>query len=185
MSSGSSVAERLQRLETVINWTRQQVNVTQVDTIGHSLGAVTLASLAPEGITKFLLLAPPLTLGLRFAELYTKRPGVEHDGHTWYIPRQDSTVIVVDDEQLAELMNVDAEGELSKLAMFRPYTIILPGTDEVLPDADYTGLITMPSVRMEGIELADHDFTGDSRQELVELVLRLLKQPLSELKDVD
>jgi pimeloyl-ACP methyl ester carboxylesterase len=170
-------AERLSRLQAVIDWTGKQADVKEVHAVGHSLGAITLASLAPETVSRFLLLAPPLTLGLRFAELYTKRDGAKHEGHTWYIPRKDSTKTVVDDDKLAELINVDAEGELSKLAMFHPYCIIMPGADEVLPDADYTALITMPSVRMEGVERADHDFTGESRHELVELVIRLLKEP--------
>lgn len=172
-------AERLRRLQAVIDWTHQQADVSQVHAIGHSLGAITLASLAPEKVETFLLLAPPLTLGLHFAEPYTKRPTSKHDGHTWSIPRSDGSTTVVDDDKLAELINVDAEGELSKLAMFHPFTIILAETDQVLPDADYTGLITMASVRMESIERADHDFSGVARQQMVDLVINQLAKPLS------
>jgi pimeloyl-ACP methyl ester carboxylesterase len=172
-------AERLRRLQAVIDWTVQQDGVGEVHAIGHSLGAVTLASLAPAAVEKFVLLAPPLVLGLRFAERFTKRETTTHEGHTWTIPRSDGTTTIVDDEQLAELVNVDAEGELSKLAMFRPYAIVMPGADEVEPDADYTGIITLPSIRVEGVERADHDFSGDARPELVDLVQRLLKEPVS------
>jgi len=172
-------AERVVKLQAVLDWSRKQPGVEQIHLVGHSMGALTIAELAPEAIGKMVLLAPPLSLGLRFAELYTKLPGARHEGHTWFIPRTDATTTVVDDDQLAELMSVDAEGELAKLALFRPYTIILPGADEILPDADYTELITLPSVNMEGVERADHDFTGEARKELVSLVVSQLSSGMS------
>jgi pimeloyl-ACP methyl ester carboxylesterase len=178
-------AERSKILQAILKWAHQQEGVAQVHVVGHSFGTMTVANVAPEDVGAIILLAPPLSLGSRFAERYTKRTGSEHDGHTWKIPRTDGSTTVVDDEVLAELVSVDAEGELAKLALFRPYTIVLAGTDEVIPDADYTELITLPSVTMEGVERADHDFSGEARHELVELVLRLLKEPVSGKHKVD
>jgi pimeloyl-ACP methyl ester carboxylesterase len=167
-------AARVQRLQTVLEWVQAQDGVEKVSIVGHSIGALTIANLAPEHAASIVLIAPPLSLGSRFAEQFTKRADARHDGHTWFIPRADGTITVVDDEVLAELMNVDAEGELAKLALFRPYAIILAGVDEVIPDADYTELITMPSVTMEGVDRANHDFDGTARAELVTLVLKQL-----------
>lgn len=165
---------RVERLQAVIEWVQDQKDVAQVSVVGHSLGALTIASLAPEKVASIVLIAPPLSLGSRFAEQFTEREGAKHEGHTWHIPRTDGTSTAVGDEQLAELMSVDAEGELAKLALFRSYVIILAGVDEIIPDADYTELITMPSVSMEGVDSANHDFEGAARQELVESVIKRL-----------
>lgn len=172
-------AERLRRLQAVLDWAHQQAGVAQIHVIGHSLGAVTVAALAPENIGKMLLLAPPLTLGIRFAELFTKRPGATHDDSQWTLPRTDGSVTTVNDATLAEIISVDAEGELSKLAMFRAFTIVLPSQDEKLPEADYTGLITMPAVTMISIDKANHDFQGDGRQKLVTAMFDQLTDGMS------
>ncbi|MBC7581403.1 alpha/beta hydrolase [Aeromicrobium sp.] len=166
--------ERLLRLEAVLTWVHLQDAVEHIHIVGHSMGALTAASLAPEQTGAIILLSPPLSLGLHFAELYTRRPGASHEGHTWLIPRSDGTTTLADDTILAELVSVDAEGELAKLALFRPYTIILADSDEVLQDADYTELITMPSVSMFTVERADHDFSGTARAGLVDTVLSTL-----------
>ncbi|HWT55767.1 MAG TPA: alpha/beta fold hydrolase [Candidatus Microsaccharimonas sp.] len=168
-------ATRLKELKAVVDWALVQKGVEKLHLVGHSMGSLTIASLAPEIRGEIVLMVPPLTLGSRFVELYNKRPGVEHEGHTWSIPRSDGTTTIVDDVAFAELMSIDAEGELAKLAMFRSYTIVLAGTDEVLPDEDYTDLIVMPSVSMQGIDQADHDFSGRARKESVSIVVRLLQ----------
>jgi pimeloyl-ACP methyl ester carboxylesterase len=170
----NSMSDRLIRLQAVINWARQQAGVEQVHMVGHSLGCLVAAELAPAGIGKIVLLSPPLALGSRFADIYTHRKGAKHSGHTWSLPRADGTTTVVDDEIFAELVSVDAEGELTKLAMFRPFSLILASADEVLPDADYTDLIVMPSVNGMGIDGADHNFSGQYRPELVRLVIEQL-----------
>jgi len=170
---------RLARLKAVVAWAQAQTDVKDVHLIGHSMGSLTIASLAPEDVGKLLLLAPPLSLGSRFAETFTKRPGAEHEGSAWSFPRSDGTTTLVEDKVLAELASIDAEGELSKLALFRSYVIILAGSDEMLPDADYTGLITMPAVSMLSIDKANHDFNGEARTELVRTVVEQLKQTVS------
>lgn len=165
---------RAEILEAVIAWARQQNAVEQLHIVGHSIGTLTLAELAPDNIGAMILLAPPLSLGLEFAERYIKRPGAEHTGHTWTFPRTDGTTTVVDDEPLADLVSIDAEGELTKLGMFRPYTIIIASADEVLLDEDYTELIVMPNITMLGVDQANHDFNGDARPKLVALVVEQL-----------
>jgi pimeloyl-ACP methyl ester carboxylesterase len=170
----SSMSDRLVRLQAVINWARQQSGVELVHMVAHSLGCLVAAELAPAGIGKMVLLSPPLALGSRFADIYTHRKGAKHTGHTWSLPRADGTTTIVDDEVFAELVSIDAEGELTKLAMFRPFSLILASADEVLPDADYTDLIVMPSVNGMGIDGADHNFGGQFRPELVRLVIEQL-----------
>jgi pimeloyl-ACP methyl ester carboxylesterase len=170
-----SAAQRQEILETVIDWTRLQSGVQQVHLVGHSMGSLTVAALAPQNIGEIVLMAPPLRLGSRFVERFNKRPGILHEGHTWSIPRSDGTTSVVDDNDLADLVDVDPEGELVKLAMFRSYTIMIADSDEVLPDADYTELMVMPSISMQGIEQANHDFAGQARAATVQAVINLLQ----------
>jgi pimeloyl-ACP methyl ester carboxylesterase len=175
----ATLQNRLISLKAVLEWAESQTDVQKVHLVGHSMGGLTIASLAPDTTGSIILLAPPLSLGSRFAERFTKRTGATHEGDLWSFPRSDGSMTQVHDATLADLLSIDAEGELSKLALFRPYTVILPGSDEVQPDADYTGLITMPSVSMLGVDKADHDFGGESRQELVELVIDRLQNPVS------
>lgn len=167
-------AARVQLLEAVIAWTRQQAGVEQLHAIGHSIGTLTLADLVPDNMGAMILLAPPLSLGLKFAERYIKRPGAEHTGHTWSIPRTDGTTTLVDDDPLAEIVSVDAEGELAKLGVLQAYSIVIAGADEVLQDEDYTELIVMPTTTMMSVDGANHDFAGTARPKLVELVIEQL-----------
>jgi pimeloyl-ACP methyl ester carboxylesterase len=164
------MSERIERLKAVLDWAHQQPGVEQLHIVAHSLGCLVAAQLAPENIGKLILLAPPLVMGSRFEEIYTKRDGAKHDGHTWLLPRSDGSTTVVDDQPFADIVSIDAEGELTKLAMFRPYSLILASVDEILPDADYTDLLVLPSVNGMGIDGADHNFGGASRAELIELV---------------
>lgn len=166
----TAMPERIERLKAALDWTRQQAGVEQVHIIAHSLGCMVAAQLAPEQIGKLILLAPPLVMGSRFEEIYTKRAGAKHEGHTWLLPRSDGSTTVVDDQPFADMVSIDAEGELTKLAMFRPYSLILASADEILPDADYTDLLVQPSVNGMGIDGADHNFGGASRAELLRLV---------------
>lgn len=174
----SGFSDRVKHLQAVLEWTHQQAGVGKVHAVGHSIGALTIADLAPENVESIVLIAPPLSLGLHFAERFTKRPDVKHAGHTWKIPRTDGTTTIANEEPLAEIMNIEAEAVLAKLAFFRPYVMILAGADEVLQDDDYTELIVMPTVNMIGVDGANHDFTGNARAELVEIVVaQLLKGP--------
>jgi pimeloyl-ACP methyl ester carboxylesterase len=177
-------AARVKKLQAVLEWVRQQTGVEKVHLVGHSIGALTIADLAPENVGSIVLIAPPLSLGLRFAERFTKREGAEHSGHTWRIPRSDGTITIADEEPLTELMNVEAEAVLAKLGFFRPYVMVLAGADEVLQDEDYTELIVMPTVNMTGIDGASHDFTGSVRQELVQTVIDQLQKGPS-VKNMD
>lgn len=174
----AGAAERVKRLQTVLEWAQQQAGVQKVHVVGHSIGSLTIADLAPENVQSIVLIAPPLSLGLHFVERFTKRPDAKHDGHTWKIPRTDGTTTIANEEPLAEIMNIEAEAVLAKLAFFRPYVMVLAGADEVLQDDDYTELIVMPTVNMIGIDGANHDFTGNARTELVKIVVaQLLKGP--------
>ncbi len=170
---------RLNTLDAVLHWAKAQEGVEKVHLVGHSIGALTIASLAPEDIGSLILLAPPLSLGSRFVDTFIKRSGASHKGDQWTIPRTDGTITIINDSALAELMSVDAEGEISKLALFRPYSVILPADDQILPDEDYTEIITMPSVTMFGVDKANHDFSGENRAELVELLIAQLTTPVS------
>lgn len=176
---------RVQTLQAVIDWTRRQAGVEQVHAVGHSMGTLALADLAPASMGKIVLLAPPLSLGLRFAELYIKRPGAEHEGKTWSIPRSDGTTTLVDDDALAELVSIDAEGELAKLGVLQQYTIVIAGADEIIPDEDYTELIVMPNVTMIGVDRANHDFSGEARPKLVDSVVKLLTTDASKVAEED
>ena len=167
----ATFSEQVSRLEAVLAWTKQLAGVETVSLIGHSMGCLVIAELAPEGIDRIILLAPPTTpLGGYRRQRYTRRPDAQRVGDTWHIPRRDGTITIISDAVFDELEQVDAEGELVKLAMFRPFTLVVAEADEVLPDDDYTELIALPAVASYGVEDAGHNFTGTARKELLRII---------------
>jgi len=172
----TSFSDQVRRLQAVLDWTRQQTGVQQLDIIAHSMGCLVVAELSPENIGNMLLLAPPTNAAAgKRRERYANVAGVKFTNNAWHIPRRDGTTTIVPETFFTDLEQVDAEGELIKLALFRPYVLIIAEADDVLDDADYTELIVMADVTSLGIEAADHNFTGAARQKLVELINQQLR----------
>lgn len=171
----ASFSEQVARLQAVLAWVKQLPEVETVSLVGHSMGCLVIAELAPEDIAAIILLAPPTTpLGGYRRQRYTQRPQVKLIDGAWHVPRRDGTTTIIAETVFEEFEQVDAEGVLVKLALFRPFTLVIAEADEVLPDDDYTELIAMPAVTSYGVEGADHNFSGSSRPELLQLINRAL-----------
>jgi len=176
MVHANGFADQVIRLRAVISWVRMQPGVTQISLIGHSLGALIIADLAPSDVHKIILLAPPTTpMGGFRRQRYTHKPGAELYRGVWHIPRRDGTTTLISEAVFDELERVDAEGELVKLAMLQPYLLVIAEADEVLPDDDYTELIVMDAITSVGIEGASHNFDPPAREELIQTILERLK----------
>ena len=169
-------SDQTRRLAAVLEWTKRQEGVKQVSLIGHSLGSLVIADLAPPEIHKMLLLVPPTTsLGGARRGRYTNKQGVQLVRGVWHIPRQDGTTTLISEAVFDELDKVDAEGELVKLGMLQPFTLIIAEADDVLLDDDYTELMVMDTITSLGVEGANHNFDGQARPELIKIILDQLK----------
>ena len=162
-------AEQLHRLQAVLDWLRKREQVQYIDLIGHSMGCIVVAKLNPSHIRKILLLAPPTTLGDDMRR-YSEIAGGKEVAGIWKFQRADGIVVSIPDTFFNEVKRIDGEAELNELALQHAYLIILPSTDEVLNDVDYTGLIVMPSVHAEAVENTNHYFEGSGRAMLLSLV---------------
>jgi len=172
----------VRRLRAILEWTRQQNGVSTVSLVGHSLGSLVIADLAPPNIDTILLLAPPTTqLGGYRRRRYTQRPGAEQVRGVWRIPRRQGATLLISEAIFDELEHIDPEGELVKLALLRTFTLVIAEADEVLVDDDYTELMVMDNITSLGVEGADHLFSGFARPQLVELVTKqLAHQPVAD-----
>ena len=144
-----------------------------IDIIAHSQGCVAAAIAKPSGVRKVIFLAPPAQfLGLEKREIYAMRPdtATEKDG-TLRMPRRDgSTTIIRDDywQSREGVMPIELYNQLAKLTNL---TIITATNDEVLTNTDFTGLSNQVSLTRQS---ANHDFTGDDRQVLIETISQLI-----------
>jgi pimeloyl-ACP methyl ester carboxylesterase len=166
-------AEQLKRLSVIMVWLKGKSDVQQIDIVAHSLGCIVAAKLNPLGVRKLLMLAPPTVIADDLKQ-YTQDTGAEKRAGVWHIERADGVQVQIPDSFFSEIKHIDGDGELTELALLRDYTIVLPATDEVLPDADYTELITMPSVHAEAVDETDHYYEGRGRAKLLETVKNLL-----------
>lgn len=144
-----------------------------IDIIAHSQGCVAAAIAKPSGVRKVIFLAPPAQfLGLEKREIYAMHPdtATEKDG-TLRMPRRDgSTTIIRDDywQSREGVMPIELYNQLAKLTNL---TIITATNDEVLTNTDFTGLSNQVSLTRQS---ANHDFTGDDRQVLIETISQLI-----------
>lgn len=168
-----------ERLKVVVEWTRQQPGVNMLHLLAHSMGCTVVAELAPDAIGQMLMLAPPLAYSRSLTEHLIHKPDAYKDERAiWHIPRSDGTTSLIGAEIFQQWERVDYEGELVKLALLHPFVLVIPESDSVLPDMDYTELMVMPAITSVGIEGADHDFTGAVRRELVAAINKELSATL-------
>ncbi|MFZ1258371.1 MAG: hypothetical protein WAQ25_02780 [Candidatus Saccharimonas sp.] len=145
-----------------------------IDVIAHSQGCVAAAIAKPSGIRKVIFLAPPAQfLGLEKREIYAMRPDTitENDG-TLRMPRRDGSTTIIRENYWRSREGVVPIELYNQLARLTNLTIITATNDEVLTNTDFTGL----SDKVSHIKQpANHDFTGDSRRVLIEIVSGLLR----------
>ncbi|MCA9333348.1 hypothetical protein KDA00_05760 [Candidatus Saccharibacteria bacterium] len=158
--------EQASMLNQQIESIKQNYPYATIDIIAHSQGCVATSIAKPEGIRKAILLAPPAQfLGLEKKEIYSMRPDTvtDEDG-TIHMPRRDgSTTTIKEDywksrEGIKPIELYNAFGEVTELS------IITATQDEVLTNTDFTGLSNKVTLIKQA---ANHDFTGDYRQKLI------------------
>lgn len=162
-------AEQLKRLAAVMDWLQTKKEVKHTHLIGHALGCIVAAKLNPRTIERMLLLAPPTVVDNQLRR-YREADTAKQQAGIWRIALQHDQELRVPNSFFGEMKHIDAESELAELGLLREYLIILPSFDAILPDADYTELIVMPSVHAEIIEATDHDFAGEGRAQLFSLL---------------
>ncbi len=174
----SSMSDQVARLQTMIAWAKQQPGVRQLALVAHSKGCTVSAMAGAEQLASVIMLAPSLHAGSGIRARFTTRPGATKQGATWAIPRTDGTVSLIDEAVLEELDNSDGEKAVLAYGQKQPLHIIAAGSDNVLIDQDYSRVAQCPGATFVTIDAADHDFTGVTRQPMVEAVVGYLRTDL-------
>lgn len=134
----------------------------------HSQGSVIAGLVDLHKISKVILLAPPAIMGVnRVIEKLKKKDGsvINLEGMS-QLPRSDGTITYIPKRYLDSVKGRNPIELYGGIARIKPIIIIRPLSDEIL------GLTNVNEVRGATlIDLeADHDFTGQSRQELIEVL---------------
>lgn len=144
-----------------------------IDLICHSQGCIVPAILKPKFIRKTIFLAPPanfLGTEAKLGQMRSRDGTVIKDGVTYYPRRDGSTTIIPADywKSREDIVPITLYNDFSKSTHL---TIINAEYDEVLGNTDFSKL----NKDIDVLELsANHDFTGDNRQILINTVKGLI-----------
>ena len=159
--------EQAGTLNAALRRVRSERPEAVIDVIAHSQGCVVAALARLDGVRRVMLLAPPSELDAdRRIKKYGSKPGAMMDlSGVSRVPNSDGTTKLIPAEfwqGLAELAPVELYVKLSKVAS----VVVVEATqdDVALP---------LPENARDQLEvksiLANHDFSGDPRTELIRL----------------
>jgi pimeloyl-ACP methyl ester carboxylesterase len=164
----ASLPKQSEKLQSIIN----DVEADEIILIAHSQGSIIAGLVSLSKVSKVILLAPPVTSSMqRVIDKIAKRPGAEFNREgTSKLPRTDGTTTLLSKEYIESLDSVNPLELYQKIANDKPTTIIRATEDQVLgmTNVDEVGAATLIDIP------ADHDFTGDSRHELIEVLQKVL-----------
>lgn len=170
----TSLKQQTQRLSKVLEWVRNQEGVTTIHLIAHSMGSVAAAIAKVKVNGTVLFLAPPMDIARRIYDYFTRKPGARCDGGDWIVPRNDNTTSIIPIDIFEEFKLLNASVALVSYAVAQPFTLIVPDKDDLLPGVDYRELSSHPNVNVVTVNNSNHNFTGKSRHELVNIVCKKL-----------
>jgi hypothetical protein len=173
----STFEDQQRMLLSIIAWLSEQGSVNDISLVSHSMGCIVSAMAQPPEIMKAVMLAPPLQFKERTRDYYTKKFGVEKQGELWVIPRLDGTTSIIPEAVFNEIEQLEAEPLLLDYAAVQPFELVIPTDDEVLGEVDYNDLALDENITALTIDEADHNFTGASRQPMIEAVINWLCSP--------
>lgn len=153
---------------------RLEADDVTIDIIAHSQGCIVTTLASPKNIRKTIFLAPPAQLlGLEKKEVYASRPDTMTDAEgTMYMPHRDGSTTIIKEDYWKSREGIKPLNLYNNFSKHTTITIVSATKDEVLPDTDYTGL--SEKVKLVEIE-ANHDFTGQYRQQLLDHVSKEMK----------
>lgn len=169
----SSLTEQAKKLEQTIAKVRKEHPDEEINLICHSQGCTVAAMLNPDGISKTIFTAPPMSINKKgMMDFFAQRPGakVDVDGLTSF-PRRDGSTTIIPADYWKSLEGLEPQGLYNAFSKQTELTIIKAEGDEVLrPSNDEAldkniNIITLPG---------DHNFTGNGRQGLVDTIIELL-----------
>ncbi|MBP9738805.1 alpha/beta fold hydrolase [Candidatus Saccharibacteria bacterium] len=168
----TTVTEQVKRVASVVAAIQSEYPNTIIHIVAHSMGCIvaSLANLKIEG--HVVLLAPPDTFGGRALEMYfTHYPGATKGTSELLVPRKNGTTTHIPYtffNEMAELEPIDTIATYSSTLLI---DLIQTTKDEVIGTTNFKTLGS--NVHISQIA-ADHNFTGENRNKLIDLLAKIL-----------
>lgn len=166
--------EQANMLKTQYSTLRGKYPDATIDLVCHSQGCVVAGLAGLSGVRKTILLAPPTRfLGSeeKLKQMSEREGTVTEDGVVSYPRRDGSTTIIKQDYWQSRDKISDPIALYNQLSQETKVTIIEALNDEVLGESDYSAL----SDKVQHIQQeANHDFTNESRSELLNTIGEVL-----------
>lgn len=144
-----------------------------VDIICHSQGAIIVAVAKPAGIRRIIFISPPIDLNIdRMISRFESRPGtkINMQGIS-KVSRSDGSATIIPSEYWAEREKIWPIELYNQLAKISELIIINAKQDDVLDNNDFSSLDNTEVIKLDG----DHNFSGDNRKKLLELIAGKVK----------
>lgn len=140
--------------------------------IAHSQGCVITSIVAPASVEQIIFVAPPYRFANNKTDKMLQKEGVTEDSSgNILLPRSDGSTTVVPQAYFDSRKDIDPISLFNNLSTKTNLVIIRAVNDEVLESVDTSGLSSL-------IEIIDmptgHNFEGNSRSDLLELVDKIL-----------
>lgn len=160
------------KLQDIALQARAENPAAIIDIVCHSQGSIVAALAHPQGIRKFVFIAPPfISSSEKMIANFEARPGttIDRDGLS-YLSRQDGTTTVIPPEYWSEKETVVPARSYSKLSEWNEVVIITANQDDVLVPIDSDEVECSEMIALDG----DHNFSGNSRAKLIETLVGIL-----------
>lgn len=141
--------------------------------ICHSQGCIVAGLANLDKIGGVIFLAPPPEISIeKFMQKFGTREGsvMNADGLS-SIPRSDGSTTYIPKEYVDSIKSIDVQRLYKKVAQNHKLTIVRATKDNILGETNFGYLDNVKVIDIA----ADHDFTGESRDELVESIKKILK----------
>jgi len=170
----SSIEEQTQRLSKVLEQVKLNYPKLRTHLLAHSQGCMISALLKPKVSGKVIFLAPPEKIGSRLEEYFDSYPGSERKTGELIVPRKDGTITHIPEEYFKQTANSDVQDFILQYSKEQNISLLHATEDEVLgPKISYSKLANVLSISIAKLA-ADHNFTAQSRPELVSYVNQVL-----------
>lgn len=142
--------------------------------ICHSQGCIVAGLANLDKVGQVIFLAPPTEISIeRFMKKFGRREGsVMNLKGLSSIPRSDGSTTYIPKEYVESIRSIDVPSLYKKVAKSHKLTIVRATKDNILGETNFDYL---KNVKIVDIAAADHDFTGEARNVLVENIMKMIK----------
>lgn len=167
----SSLRAQSRKLREVYEEVKKNNPDAIIDIVAHSQGCIIVAIQNLDGVRNTIFLAPPDSIDKERLKATFSRPGavINFESNS-FIPRRDGTTTIIPPDYWNSI-NLNINKLYDLLAEKTNLTIVEAYDDEVLGLTDFSHF--NEKINLKGLR-TDHNFAGESRDQVVKLVKEVL-----------